>query len=265
METKVESFQDNELIQALQALIRSYMNKNQSLTINALGMRSGIPVTTLRRLVNGEQKSEIAPHSVLNLTSYIYREKNLALLLTKIDAAIAIYLQRHFGSFIFSSEVKAVYEVSLNEELKDFSKYIIYKLASNHSGVDWFSVTSLFGALGRKKAQELMEKNHLYEKEERLHAKDKNFSLDLEVAASLLPELVAFYKPDTIQQGKNSFFNLSESLTVEAISEIRAIQRECVNKIYTVMSDEKNLGDIPYFTINLSEALVLETQTGEIQ
>lgn len=265
METKVEGLQENELIVSLQRMINSYMNKNQSLTINALAQRSGIPVTTLRRLVNGEQKSEIAPHSVLNLTSYIFREKKLNLLLKLIDPVVAEYLNKHFGSFIFLEETKAVYRTDLNETLADFSKYIIYKLAANHNGVDYITIVDLLGSIGHKKAQELLTDNHLFEENGKLHAKDKNFSIDFFVAAKHLPNLVSFYRPDTIAEGKNSFFSLSESLNEEAILEIKKIQRESVLKIHKIMSDPSNFGSIPYFTINLSETMDQKSKTGVTQ
>lgn len=265
MQSRLDSLPENDLIQSLQSMIATYLSRNSSLTINALSQRASIPVTTLRRLTNGEQKSEIAPHSVLNLSSYIHREKNLTSLLEKVDPVIGQFLHKHFGSFIFSPETKAVYEVSLNEELVDRVKYFIYKLAANHDGVDWVSVIDSFGPNGKKKAEDLKKKGLLIESEGRLHAKDKNFSLDLHVAVRHLPELISFYRPETITRGRNSFFSLSEALNEKAIEEIRSAQRECVKKIHSIMSDQNNLGDIPYFTINLAETLTAENPTGEIQ
>ncbi len=265
MQTENLSVQENELIQSLQTLIMTYLDKNSSLTINALAQRANIPVTSLRRLANGQQKNEIAPHSVLNLTSYLLKEKNLQNLLGKIDPVIATFLQKHFGNFIFSSSTQAVYECDLNNELKDQIKYFVYKLAANHNGTDWMTIVESFGSQGKKKAEEMKISGLLFEESGRLHAKNKNFSLDLSVAASHLPDLVGFYKPDTITEGKNSFFSLSESLTEEAIQEVRLLQRECVKKIHSVMNDEKNLGTIPYFTLNMAETFVSENYVGELQ
>ncbi len=117
----MELIQETELIQSLQNMITHYMDKNPSLTLNALAGRSNVPVTTLRRLMNGQQKNEIAPHSVLNLVSYVCREKNLQLLLSKVETSIAEFLQKHFGNFIFASENR-VYQLDLNQELKDETK-----------------------------------------------------------------------------------------------------------------------------------------------
>lgn len=260
----MELIQETELIQSLQAMIGLYMEKNPSLTLNALASRSNVPVTTLRRLMSGQQKNEIAPHSVLNLVSYILREKNLNNLLTKVEASIAEFLRKHFGNFIFASESR-VYSLDLNEELKDQTKYLIYKLAANHNGTDLMTIVENFGSHGKKKADEMVKKGLLIEERQRLHAKEKNFSIDLTIAADHLPHLVGFYKPATVAEGKNTFFSMSESLTYEAIQEIKALQRKCVMEMNAIMNKKENLGDIPYFTINLAETLLCEGETGDLQ
>lgn len=260
----MEVVQETELITSLQNLVASYLARNPSLTINALASRCNVPVTTLRRLTSGQQKNEIAPHSVLNLVSYILREKNLVQLLTKLEPSVAEFLKKHFGHFIFSSETR-VYSHNLNEELKDQTKYLIYKLAANHNGTDLMTIVENFGSFGQKKAEEMKSKGLLVESGDRLHAAEKNFSLDLSVAASHLPGLVGFYKPHTMAEGKNTFFSMSESLSMEAIQELKQLQRECVKKMSAIMNDEKNFGDIPYFTINLAETMLSSGERGEIQ
>lgn len=260
----MELAQENELIQSLQNMISLYMSKNSQLTINSLAQRSNVPVTSLRRLMNGQQKNEIAPHSVLNLVSYILREKNLALLLERVEPSIAEFLKKHFGNFIFSSQ-KNTYNVDLNIELRDQTKYLIYKLAANHNGTDLMTIVENFGSHGKRKADELKTAGLLIEEGDRLHAKEKNFSLDLSIAASHLPGLVSYYKPDSIPQGRNTMFSMSESLTHEAIQEIKKLQRECVMKMNAIMNAPESLGDIPYFTLNLAETMLSETHPGDFQ
>lgn len=256
--------EENELIQSLQNMIASYMSKNTQLTINALAQRSNVPVTSLRRLMSGQQKNEIAPHSVLNLVSYILREKSLSAIITRVDLAIAEFLKKHFGNFIFA-QASAKYDVDLNVELRDQTKYLIYKLAANHNGTDLMTIVENFGAFGKRKVDEMLKLGLLVEEHKRLHAKEKNFSLDLSIAAEHLPALVQYYKPDSIADGKNTMFSLSESLTLEAIKSIKALQRECVLKIHEIMNDTKNFGPIPYFTINLAETMLSDAKPGDLQ
>lgn len=257
--------QENELIQSVQNMIAVYMGKNPQLTLNALAQRSNVPVTSLRRLMNGQQKSEIAPHSVLNLVSYVLREKNLSALLTRVDNCIADFLKKHFGHFIFASETR-VYDCDLNVELRDQTKYFIYKMAANHNGVDLMTLVENFGSHGKRKADEMIKNGLLIEEEGRLHAREKNFSIDLQIAADHLPALVRFYKPDSIHQGRNTYFNMSESLNMEGIQKIKQLQRECVQNMNKIMNGPQYMGDIPYFTINLGETMLSdEHTTGDLQ
>lgn len=245
----------DDLISQLHQLINSYLEKFPQVSLNALATRSNIPVSTLRRISLGQQKSDIAPHTVLNLTSYLLKEKNLSDLLKKVDPVVAEYLERHFGQFIFASD-KRVYNVDLNTYLQDQHRYFIYKLAANHNGTTLMEVMELFGRQGETKVVEMIGLGLLKEEEGRLHAKDKDFSLDLKVASSHLPELVRFYKPEELVKGKNLFYSLSESVTEEAIVEIKNIQREAANKIAAIMDDKNNKGDIPYFTVSLAETFI---------
>jgi hypothetical protein len=256
--------EENELIQSLQNMISSYMSKNSSLTLNALASRSNVPVTSLRRLMSGQQKNEIAPHSVLNLVSYLLREKSLSLIIEKVDPCISEFLKKHFGNFIFAS-TKNTYNIDLNVELRDQTKYLIYKLAANHNGTDLMTIVENFGSHGKRKADEMIKIGLLLDTEDRLHAREKNFSLDLSIASEHLPALVQYYKPDSIALGRNTMFSLSESLTMEAIKSIKVLQRECVMKIHEIMNNPENFGTIPYFTLNLAETMLSDTHPGDLQ
>lgn len=256
----------DDLISQLHQLINSYLEKYPQVSLNALATRSNIPVSTLRRLSLGQQKSEIAPHTVLNLTSYLLKEKNLADLLKKVDPVIKEYLERHFGQFIFAGDKgeKRTYDVDLNNYLKDQHRYFIYKLSANHNGTTLMEVMELFGRQGETKVQEMIDLGLLIEEEGRLHARDKDFSLDLKVASSHLPELVRFYKPETLGQGLNLMYSMSECMSKEAIQEIKNIQREAAKKIAAIMDDKNMRGEISYFTVNLAETFTLQVE-GELQ
>ena len=252
----------DDLISQLHQLINTYLEKYPQVSLNALATRSNIPVSTLRRISLGQQKSDIAPHTVLNITSYLLKEKNLTDLLKKVDPVIKEYLEKHFGQFIFASEQR-VYDVDLNTYLQDQHRYFIYKLAANHNGTTLMEVMELFGRQGETKVTEMKGLGLLIEDAGRLHAKDKDFSLDLKVASSHLPELVRFYKPETLGQGLNLFYSLSESMSEEAVTEIKNIQREAAKQIAAIMDDKNKKGSIPYFTVNLAETFI--SPGGELQ
>jgi hypothetical protein len=249
--------QENDLINSLQLMINSYMSRNPQLTLNALAQRSNIPITSLRRLVGGGQKSEIAPHSVLNLVSYILRERNISKLIAKLDLSIASFLKRHFGNFIFVSETKNN-ECDFELELRDQTKFLIFKMAQNHNGVELETLTENFGILGTKKIEEMISDGLLISEGQRLHAVDKNYQVDSQLVADHLPALVQFYKPELAKEGMNYFVQLNESLNPEAIEKITEIQRRSLTEIQSIISNVESLGEIPYFYLNLSETMILD-------
>ncbi len=241
----------------LRDLIRGYLATHSSLTVNALATRSGIPGTTLRRLLQDENRSEVAPHTVLQIVSYVYKEKRISKLLEVCDGEIGVLLKKSFDQFIFDSKISN-HELNIdhNELFKDETQYVIYKLAANKFGSSRVEIESAVGALGLRKLEKLIASEILFEDEAgRIHAKQKNFSVDLKLAHKLTHTLVDFYKPEKIADGLNLFYSLSEGLNEEGIKKVKEIEKDAVKKIFETMNNELYQGLIPYFSIVLSDVM----------
>jgi hypothetical protein len=251
-------------ISSLRALVQDFLARHPRVTVQALAQRAQVPVTSLRRLMQEESKSEVAPHTALNLCAYICREKRVGELLKLLPPVLAEFLQKYFGGFVFEGSEKRVYSVDLNEALKDRMSYFIYKLAANSAGTSWMEVTELFGSTGKRKAEDMLKQELIKEVDGRLSARDRDFSLDLQVASAHLPELVKFYRPESVGRGLNLMYSLSESLNEDAIKKIKDVQREAVKATHAIMQDSANHGDVPYFTLNLCETFLAEPE-GELQ
>lgn len=252
--------QETSPLSELRALTRDFLAKHPRLTIQALATRANVPVTSLRRILSETSKSEVAPHTALNLCAYITREKNIGALLEMLPEALGEYLSKHFGSFIFSGNQDRAFSPDLNSILQDSTKYMIYKLASNRGGVAEEQIIELFGQHGKRSLDELVELSLLEVFENQIVAKDKSFSLDLETAAKHLPMLASLYRPEELPHGLNLMYSLSERLSELAIIKIKDIQREAVKQCHEVMQDANSFGDIPYFTINLCESFTSAKQ-----
>ena len=254
MKAEVQTF--STVNEQLRNLIEEYLANHTSLTLNALAERSKVAATTLRRLMQGEQGGQLAPHSVLSLVSYLLKEKRLSSLLTKVDGPVGELLRRSFDQFIFSEDTKHEVSQDLNTLFQDRQIYLIYKLAANQCGTSTAEVVEQFGSVGLQKLQYLIEQGViLKDKENRLHAKQKNFSVDLTLAHNLSHSLLDFYKPLDVEKGLNLFYSLSEAMTLEGIKKIKGIEKEAVKKIFEVMNQKQFQGEIPYFTIVLSDVL----------
>jgi hypothetical protein len=242
----------------LREMISAYLHTHPGLTLNALAGRSGVPATTMRRLMQ-QTGSELAPHSVLSLVSYLLKEKKISSLLKKVEGPVAELLNKSFNQFIFDEE-SSDHEMhaDLNTLFQDRTCYLIYKMAANACGTSVREIKNVFGLTGLQKLQEMVDKGViLNDDNERLHARDKNFSVDLALAHKLTHSLVDFYKPKDVEKGFNLFYSLSEGMSEEGIKRIKEIEINAVKKIFEIMNDEKNQGTIPYFAVVLSDVLGL--------
>ena len=247
----------------LRDLIKTYFNQHPRVSINGLAKRVGVGATTIRRILQSSIKEGPAPHTILNIVSAIYKEKNLGKLLNLLDGPVGECLRENFNAFV-SVQTEYTYSHDLNVVLNDKVNYLIYKLAANQSGTTKEAIKDMFGDLGLGRVKELSEIGLLLINDKGIiHAKEKNFSLDVGIAKKHLPELVRFFKPEEVVKGLNIFYTLSESLSEKGIQEVKRIQREAVQKIHQVLSESKFQGDIPYFTINLSETLTVSKSDKE--
>lgn len=252
------------LTEQLKDVVENYFSRYPHVSINSLAMKSGVGATTLRRIVNQSIKGEPAPHTVLNLASALSNEKQLTSLIKNFDGPIGQLLEKTFAPYL-EVDSSHVMKNDINEELKDWVKYAIYKLSANRKGVSRIQVSELFGKLGLDRLDELIENKFLEEEQSISHANEKNFSLDVSIAAGHLSELVRFYKPTEVSKGNNIFYTLSETLNEEGIQKIKEIQKEAVKKIFEVMNENEFAGEIPYFSLNLADTFDLTENKGVLQ
>lgn len=248
------------LTEQLQFVVEDYFSRYPHMSVNSLALKSGVGATTLRRLLGGAIKGAPAPHTILNIASAVSNEKRLSVLINKFDGELGEVLEEAFGPYI-QEKINHTYSADLNEELKDEIKYFIFKMSANRTGVSWSWVADTFGKIGLDKLKKMKENGLLVagEKEGLYHAKEKNFSLNVSVASKHLARLTSFYKPENVGLGENLFYSLSESLNAEGIQKVKQIEKEAIQKIYQVMINEKFEGEIPYFSLLLSDTMTIES------
>lgn len=245
------------LCEQLKELLTGYFRKHPQVSINGLSKKSGVGASTIRRLMAGDIKGDPAPHTVLNLASSITKEKRLSVLIEMFEGPLGQVLKETFSPYIELNLPHSL-QKDINRELQDSIKYFIYKVAANRAGVQESWILDTFGKLGIDRLKELITHEFLIKEGEVYHAKEKNFSLDLATASHHLPQLVKFYKPHELDKGRNLFYTLSESLNEEAIQKIKDIERKAMKEIYQIMEDVDSFGDIPYFTLLVSDELTLK-------
>lgn len=238
-----------DLLNALQNVLRDYLNEKSSRSLNGLSKRCTVSEPTLRRILKGQIKTLPTSTTILDILTTLMGEKNTALIAKNFPGPIAEYLESTFPQ---SQDCGTEYDADLNNELKDPVKYVIYKLASNSTGVTEKKINELFGRHGLQQAEGLIQKNYLFSTNGVVFSKVKNFTINQENFINnfkLIADYIKTQKPLTKTNLHALLANYSESVSSEAYKEIVGLQKKLLEKIRNIMSDEKSKGSIPLFLL----------------
>ena len=254
-ETTTQS--SSEVLTHLQALLSEFLEKHPNMTINGLSKRCSVSEPTLRRIKNGQVKTLPSVTTIVDILSYISKEKTIVRLVEKYPGPIADFLKEKIPQTNNSKTPE--YSELLNRTLKDPVKYIIYKLAANDTGVDLEKIVEFFGRYGENHLDELLQQNLVEQRGDRYFAKIENFVLSHDLFVSHFKTVADFIKPHKLITASKShsplFANYSGSLNKKAYSTILNIQRAAFKKIISVLVDEKSSGEIPTFIIGAVDTL----------
>jgi len=243
----------------LKELIDRYLLANPNTSINSLSNKSKVGATTLRRIINKTLKGDPSPHTSLNIVSALTNEKKLGHLIKMFNGPLGDSLNDAFSPYA-EVESRHINDVDINEALNDGMTYLIYKLAANRTGVTKIAIAESFGAIGIVKLKSLMDKKMVVEEGDYIHAKEKDFSLDIEIVKKHLPELMKFYKVENIERGSNVLYSLSETINKDGVNKIREISRNAAKEVYRVLNSPYYEGEIPFFSIILGDTLAVESE-----
>jgi hypothetical protein len=240
----------NSLNHELKNLIEDYFLNYPHMSINALSKRTKVGATTLRRILSLSLKGAPNPKTVLNLMSVLTKEKNIKLIIENSPKHTKSYLTESFKHYLEETSSEGPLDLFKNK-----LKFIIFKLASNQSGVHLKTITKLYGEPGIRVLKGLTKNGHLMEKNELFHARDKKKGNDLHFKAKHLPSLLPLIKKDPYFE---PFSALSESLNDEGIKKVNKIQKEALEKISDIMSCPSHSGDHHFFSFHVGGSIKME-------
>jgi len=250
----------------LQRFVHDYLLKHPGLSMNALALRAQVSGTTLRRMMDPAKVHVPGASFVLNLICYITKIKKVSLVLKNIDGPIGDYLRTFYKTEIYDDSNEHSIDCDLIFLMQDFDCYLIYKLAANYCGVSKSQVFRVLGEKGIAKLSYLITKAAVYSEDQKYyHAKEKNFSIPLELSERHLPRLVEFYRSENLEKGRNLFYSLSESLNEEGVKMAKSIIRNAVKQVYDLSMTEQYKGNIPFFSLFICDEFFSPMTIGEAQ
>ena len=237
------------LVESLQVILKEYLKQRPQMSLNGLSKKCSVSEPTLRRIMKGQIKTLPNITIVLDILTYINNEKNILKITKTYPGPIADYLKE---MLTHSMDCRSDYDISLNNELKNPTKYLIYKLASNTSGVTHQKILDLFGSHGLMFANDLIEKDFIECRENIYFSKSHSFTVGHEDFNDKFKAVSEFIKTQKIESHSTLnplFVNYSNSVSAEAYKEVISLQRKTLKKIRTILSDDKSVGEIPLFLL----------------
>lgn len=253
----------------LQKLIKGHLSEHRNLSLNALSKRCRVSEPTLRRIVSGKIKTNPTLNTIVDILSSLSKETNITKLIELYPGPLADSLKENFGAVIGPEKYNYEYSEMLNRELDDPKRYLIFKLASNSSGVTRSKVRELFGELGDRKCDDLINLDLLHENWENnqriLKAKVEGFYLHNDLFKQNFKALADFIDTSPqLGEQKNLFYNLSESVNEQALRDILNIQRQALKRIVKILNDEKSRGELPVFVLNAIDQIDRDEDSGPV-
>jgi hypothetical protein len=249
----------NPLLVSLQKVLNDYLSEKSSRNLSVLAKKCKVSEPTLRRIIKGQIKTLPTTTTILDILITISGEKNTSLIAKLYPGPIADYLENCLPQL---QEIGVQYDPALNEELENSVKYIIYKLASNSSGVEKNKIEILFGGHGLLHAEDLLQKNYLAKKNNIYFTQSKDFTINQDRFIFNFKTIADYIKTENLlsNSGLQSLLaNYSESISPEAYKEIIQVQKKALKKIREIMSHENSKGKIPMFLLTAIDTLDLES------
>ncbi len=246
------SFEDQgelQLVDHLQQILVQYLERNPYASLSSIGRRSGVSEPTLRRIKAGQIKTAPTTSTVIKLLTYISGETSLKTITDLYRGPISDFLKENLPQI---DQTAIEYDQELNEQLKDNTKYLIYKLAANSSGTHRAQVETLLGQAGLLVLDEMVENGLLTVENNKYKSHKKTYALD----PNLFKEKFRFMS-HFVSTGENSagasnpsvHVNYSNSVNPAAYRKICKIQKNALAKIRGVMESPDAQGEIPLFCL----------------
>ena len=247
---------DSPVMAQLRQIVIGYLEAHPKLTTNSLSKRCEVSEPTLRRIVKGQVKTLPQISTLLSILTYISNRSQIKEVSDFFGPPLSDHIQTALPSLeLFDQN----YSAELNTELKDPVKYLIFKRAINHCGVDEMAIRNLFGVYGLNCLNQMVETGILKKEGNNTYFSDvssyrssnadfvRNFK---NVADYIKPEKLVVNDP------LNPYFvNKSDSVNEKTFAKIRKILRATQTKLDRLMSEPESRGNIPYFYIAALDTL----------
>jgi len=236
-------------VQDLQNLLNDYLESSINFSLNALSKKICVPETSLRRIKNGDLRRLPKIDNVLKILKYIYKTDSLYEIVKLAPEELSKELQEKLVIDIEDNCTTRLV-VDLEKFINDQVAYLVYKLASNTNGVKSSEVNRLFGEHGVQTLLNLEKAGVITNNDKVFKTIQGTFRMSDDRFVENFKSVSNFIKTDPEKiKTPNLYMNLSESLNIEGLKRIKAIQVRAIRETRKVLSCDEYKGHLPVFNL----------------
>ena len=234
----------------LKRSIISYFESHPYESIPSLSKKTGVSQPTIRKLKKGETMNKPNPSTFIKIMNVTSPDKEIHELIQESDEGCKQYLNQHFSHFNHQLESTEGFK----QLLQDNVKFIVLTLAGHHSGVTKEEVQATYGYVGILAMVDLEKEDFIkFENNKWFQNKEKVDMDALKRSVSAITHLNEY-----IDEKMNPFsrsHSKSQKMSPAGCKKLCKAQEAFERSIEKIMSDEKNFGDVPMFSVSALDVL----------
>lgn len=245
------------LKKSLRQALETYKIKRPNLSIRAIAKKSGVNRYFLNKLLDiSDTNPSLDLNQVLILIKYISGEKSISDAIDSSSKDVKKALSRVF-SIDYQQKNKVIHSHIYDKvDLNNKTVYFVLVLATYRFGTKRLYIQKILGERGEKVLDHLLKDEILVEENDRIKLKHgTDFTYDFEIMVKRIPDYLDYYDHNRNGSGENYIHIVSEGISKEALREIRKIHYSAYKQISKIISNEENLGDIPFFSFACMDKL----------
>lgn len=237
--------------ESIKACLDSYLQKNPKLSLQSIDDKTGIPISTLRRIINLNGNPN--PESVIKLCRALGFDQELEKYLEKYHPDIAALMasKSHNKDYEYVPENETEY-------FTDDSSFLILSFAYTTIGTTEEVIRFELGERGIVKLNELCDKGLLLRTENgRYIGKISNFKLPFAAVRKRIDMASKYYRLDEAG-GDNNFLNYqAESLNLEGLKKLKSVEKDqAIYRREWILNNPIYHGEFPIFIATISSTFL---------
>lgn len=245
----------------IKACIDSYLERNPRMTLQTIEDKTGVPISTLRRIVS--LKGNPQPETVIKVFVTLGFDNELTLYMKDYHPDIASVMA-------LKNSHNQEYDYIKNEDHEYFVSedyYLIINLASSTNGTSHEEISHVLGTKGIERLEELVKRNVLITNEHGKYVSAvANYKLSFSDTKKSVEMALRYYRLEEAGSINNWLSFQTESLNSEGLKALKALQQRHFNeRKVEILNNPIYNGDIKVYSATVSSTFLSYSEHGDLQ